>query len=358
MDRSEKIGLGVAVVGHVLLFGALSLGFLGAPELPKKIEQQPIDVSLVPDVALEATAPQSVQTPAESVAPDEGAPEDAAPPAPEEAEPEPKPDPVPPAPQPKPAPPKPAPKPQPAPEPVAKPQPKPKPAPPKPVAKPAPVAKPVVKPQPKPEKAPPTKAAPAKAAPAKAAPTKAAAKPSAAPAKTSSTSGKTSSASSAKPAKPSSTKGSGSTAEAKASRPRGSRLGDNFLKGLSADPSPSKSEAPKAAKLGAQAAANIGSAILRQVQPCANRQVTPGPGAERIRVTINLRLNRDGTLKSRPTISGHAGVDDDNRRYVDRVDDLAIATFVGCSPLRGLPDDLYDVQNGWSNFSLRYKLPG
>ncbi len=340
MDRSEKIGLGVAVVGHVLLFGALSLGFLGAPELPKKIEQQPIDVSLVPDVALEATAPQSVETPAESVAPDEGAPEDAAPPAPEEAEPEPKPDPVPPAPQPKPAPPKPAPKPQPAPEP--KPQPKPKPAPPKPVAKPAPVPKPVVKPQPKAEKAP----------PAKSAPTKAAAKPSAAPAKTSS------SASSAKPAKASSTKGSGSTAEAKASRPRGSRLGDNFLKGLSADPSPSKSEAPKAAKLGAQAAANIGSAILRQVQPCANRQVTPGPGAERIRVTINLRLNRDGTLKSRPTISGHAGVDDDNRRYVDRVDDLAIATFVGCSPLRGLPDDLYDVQNGWSNFSLRYKLPG
>ncbi|MES3084386.1 cell envelope biogenesis protein TolA [Sphingomonas faeni] len=344
MDRSEKIGLGVAVVGHVLLFGALSLGFLGAPELPKKIEQQPIDVSLVPDVALEATAPQSVETPAESVAPDEGAPEDAAPPAPEEADPEPKPDPVPPAPQPKPAPPKPAPKPQPAPEP--KPQPKPKPAPPKPVAKPAPVPKPVVKPQPKAEKAP-----PAKVAPAKSAPTKAAAKPSAAPAKTSS-------ASSAKPAKPSSTKGSGSTAEAKTSRPRGSRLGDNFLKGLSADPSPSKSEAPKAAKLGAQAAANIGSAILRQVQPCANRQVTPGPGAERIRVTINLRLNRDGTLKSRPTISGHAGVDDDNRRYVDRVDDLAIATFVGCSPLRGLPDDLYDVQNGWSNFSLRYKLPG
>ncbi|PTQ59523.1 cell division and transport-associated protein TolA [Sphingomonas sp. PP-CE-3G-477] len=345
MDRSEKIGLGVAVVGHVLLFGALSLGFLGAPELPKKIEQQPIDVSLVPDVALEATAPQSVETPAESVAPDEGAPEDAAPPAPEEAELEPKPDPVPPAPQPKPAPSKPAPKPQPAPEP--KPQPKPRPAPPKPVANPAPVPKPVVKPQPKAEKAP-----PAKAAPAKSAPTKAAAKPSAAPAKTSS------SASSAKPAKPSSTKGSGSTAEAKTSRPRGSRLGDNFLKGLSADPSPSKSEAPKAAKLGAQAAANIGSAILRQVQPCANRQVTPGPGAERIRVTINLKLNRDGTLKSRPTISGHAGVDDDNRRYVDRVDDLAIATFVGCSPLRGLPDDLYDVQNGWSNFSLRYKLPG
>jgi hypothetical protein len=51
------------------------------------------------------------------------------------------------------------------------------------------------------------------------------------------------------------------------------------------------------------------------------------------------------------------GIDDENERYVDRVEDLAVATFTGCSPLRGLPADLYDVKGGWSNFSLRYKLP-
>ncbi|WP_333963350.1 hypothetical protein [Sphingomonas aurantiaca] len=73
MDRSEKIGLGVALVGHVVLFGLLSVGFLDAPE-PPKIQQQPIDVSLVPDVALEATAPQSTEAPAQSIAPDEGGP--------------------------------------------------------------------------------------------------------------------------------------------------------------------------------------------------------------------------------------------------------------------------------------------
>jgi hypothetical protein len=110
--------------------------------------------------------------------------------------------------------------------------------------------------------------------------------------------------------------------------------------------------------MGAQAAANIGSAIQRQIQPCANRQVNPGPGASRIRVTINLKLNRDGSLAARPRVVGHSGVDDENNRYVDRVDDLAIASFVGCAPLRGLPEELYDVQNGWSNFTLRYKLPG
>ncbi|MGI4947684.1 MAG: hypothetical protein ACRYHC_03180, partial [Janthinobacterium lividum] len=87
-------------------------------------------------------------------------------------------------------------------------------------------------------------------------------------------------------------------------------------------------------------------------------QVTPGPGAERIRVSINLKLNRDGSLAAAPRVVNHDGVDDDNRRYLDRVDDLGIAAFTGCSPLRGLPDDLYDVPGGWRNITLRYKLPG
>lgn len=329
MDRSEKIGFGVAVIGHGVLFGLLSVGFLATPN-PAKLPQQPVEISLVPDVALEATAPQSVTPPAPSIAPDIGAPEDAAPPEPEEAEPDPEPEPTPPAPEPRPVPPKPAPQ-KPAP---------PKPAPPKPTPpKPAPAPRPAPAAKPRPPAS--EKTAPAKPARATA---------SSAPARTA--------AASAKPAKPAAAKGAGSSATATNARPRGSRLGSDFLKGLSDQPSPSKSDAPRAAKLSAQAAASIGSAILRQVQPCADRQVTPGPGAERIRVTINLRLNRDGTLAARPTISDHAGVDDENRRYVARVDDLAIATFTGCSPLRGLPDALYDVPNGWSNFSLRYKLPG
>lgn len=148
-----------------------------------------------------------------------------------------------------------------------------------------------------------------------------------------------------------------SASSAKAEKPRGSRLGKDFLKGIGSDPSPSKSQ-KQTGVMSATAMASIASAIVRQVQPCANRQVKPGPGAERIRVTINLRLNRDGSLAARPRVTDYTGVDDENRRYLERVQDLAIATFVGCAPLRGLPQDLYDVDNGWSNFSLRYSLPG
>jgi outer membrane biosynthesis protein TonB len=113
---------------------------------------------------------------------------------------------------------------------------------------------------------------------------------------------------------------------------------------------------PPATKMSAQAAADISSAIQRQVQPCADRQVNPGPGADQIRVVVNLRINRDGSLAGPPRIVGHTGVDDANQRYVTRVDDAVRAIFASCAPLRGLPAELYDVPNGWKSFTLRYRL--
>ncbi|HEX8383548.1 MAG TPA: cell envelope biogenesis protein TolA [Sphingomonas sp.] len=316
MERAEKVGLGVALAGHAVLFGLLSVGFLATPN-PDKLKNPPVEVSLVEEVAIESAAPEPAAEPAQSIAPEQGAPEDAAPP------------------EPAPAPPEPAPQPRPAPPPPAPPAPRPRPAPPRPAPKAAPMPKPRP-PQPRPAAAP-------KAAPARPAQPKVAAARPATPKQTAPAAAK---------------KGTGSTQTASASRPRGSRLGEDFLKGLSAEPSRSTNPNPPAARIGAQAAANIGSAIQRQIQPCANRQVSPGPGANRIRVAINLRINRDGSLAGRPTVRGHTGVDDDNSRYVDRVDDLVIAAVVGCAPLRGLPPELYDVPGGWSNFTLRYKLPG
>ena len=266
------------------------------PPSPPPPPVVPMDVTIADDVGLKAGAPNTTVDPAESKAPDIGNPEDSAPPAPAED----KAEPAPPKPQPEAAPP-------PKPAPVAKPEPK-KPAPPAP--KPAPKA------QPK---------------PAVAAPAKPEVKPG---------------------------KGTGSTANAIKPKARGLNFGSDYFKGASTKPSPATGTAPKSATMSQQAAMDIGQKIKQQVQPCANRQVNPGPGAERIRVTIRLKINRDGTLASKPMIVGHDGVDDDNRRYQRQVDDRAIATFMGCQPLRGLPPELYDVPNGWSDFSLRYKLPG
>ncbi|WP_353203621.1 cell envelope biogenesis protein TolA [Sphingomonas sp.] len=298
MTRNEGVGLAAAAIGHVVLFAILSVVWSAKPvPLPTP---KPIDVSLVDAVALDQRAPPAPEPPAQSTAPDPGPPEDAPPPA---KAPEPAPDPAPPKPQPAAV------------------------APPKPATKPLPpVKQPVAEKVEKPEK---TKAAPVKAA---APPAKAVA----------------------------ASKAAGANPKATKAKPTGSLLDDDFRKGLSQTPSKAKSPAAApGATMDAKAAADIGSAIRRQVQPCADRQVNPGPGASRIVVTIRLSLNRDGSLAARPSVSDdHGGVDDENRRYVDAVDRNAIATFSGCAPLRGLPPELYDVPRGWKAFILRYKLPG
>jgi hypothetical protein len=241
MDRAEATGFGVAALGHAALIAALSLGFTNAVQLP--LTNPPIEVSFVDEVGFQSAATEiATEPPAQSVAPELGAPEDAASqsamPTPDKAQPE---------------------------------------------------------------------------------------KPSA-------------------------------NQPDKAKQTKGSSLGD-ILKGIGRDPTPSKAQKPASAAMSAEAMSSITAAIQRQIQPCANRQVNPGPGANRITVRLNLKLNRDGSLAARPVVAGTLGVDNENNRYEERVKDLAIAAFTGCSPLLGLPEELYDVPRGWSNFIFRYKLP-
>ena len=140
--------------------------------------------------------------------------------------------------------------------------------------------------------------------------------------------------------------------------PRVSRIGDDFLKGIADSPSSSKSPAkPAAARFDAVAKANVAQAIAKQIQPCAERQRDLGPGANRIRVVLNIRLFLNGRLKGAPSIVRTSGVDDDNAQFEDLVKDQAIASYRECAPLR-LPADLYSTPDGgWSNINMTYRVP-
>jgi hypothetical protein len=291
-DWGQATGLALAVIGHVIAFALLSASFLAKPDMVK-INEQPIEVTLSDKIGLVATAPQSVTPPAQSVAPDIGKPEDAAAPAPSAAL---APSPTPPAPKPLPAP---------SPKPIA-------------LAKPAP-------------------AKPAPETPQK--PTRTQARDATLP-------------NPANLRNPS----TGRAADAAKPRPRGASLGDDFLKGLDDKPSKTRSQTPRAAVIDAQALASIRDAISRQIQPCADRQVNPGPGANRIITTLNLRLNPDGTLAATPAMVRQLGTDDENGRYAQRVRDLGIAAFKGCSPLK-LPPEFYSTANGgWNNINYNWQL--
>jgi outer membrane biosynthesis protein TonB len=99
ISRGEVGGLTLAVLGHVVLFGLLSLSYLASN--PPPIPNDPIEVTISDQVGLHSQAPVvSHEPPAALKAPEEG------PPVPDTPPPQPAPDPQPAT---KPAPPKPAP---------------------------------------------------------------------------------------------------------------------------------------------------------------------------------------------------------------------------------------------------------
>ena len=139
--------------------------------------------------------------------------------------------------------------------------------------------------------------------------------------------------------------------------PRVSRIGDDFLKGIADSDSRSEAPAKPAAKtFSATARASVGSAILRQVQPCADRQPFIGEGADQIRLRINLKLARSGRLTRPPTVLGMTGDPELRAKYGDLLEDQVRRIFAQCTPLR-LPAELYDTPTGgWSDFTFTYRV--
>lgn len=340
MERSDKIGLSVAAAGHVLLVAALSLGLLQPPPvIPPK--QQPMDVSLVDEVALTAST-RSPSSPATAVAPDIGAPEDAAPAPQAEAPPAPRPEPAPPPPpaakvQPKPQP-RPELKPEPKPVPKAEPKPVPKPTP-KPVKKPEPPKpKPVSKPAPEPKKAPPRPAA--KPSPA----TKPSTKPAATPSKsTSAAAAKSSAPTKAKPDAKATTSGSG-----KADKPRASRLGPNFLDGIAGNaPTPPKAGAASA-PLGAAEARALNTEVSRQLKP--HWRAPTGADVDQLVTVLRWRMNPDGSLASGPDLVEQSGKTETNRPQQQLHVEAAMRAVRAAAPFK-LPADFYSY---WKTATFRF----
>ncbi len=270
MQRAEATGLGVAAVGHVLLFGILSLGLTLAPK-PVPPLTQPVDIQIVNEVGLRNTVPNpSPVEPAPSVAPEVGPPVEMLPP-------------------------------EPAPIPVAKVAPAP--APPKPTPK---VATP----------APTTKPAPKVATPA--------AKPTPKTA----------------PAAPSRPKLALNLPGPSSAAPRGSRLGNDFLKGVSDRPTASTAQTPRAAA-GPAVEASLARELLRQLKPFWQKTAPTGADVEKLRTTVAVRLARDGSVMSVKVIVT-TGENDSNRNQVRLHQEAAIKSVRLAAPFV-FPAEQYDA---------------
>jgi outer membrane biosynthesis protein TonB len=268
MQRADATGLGVAAVGHVLLFGVLSLGLITAPK-PVPPLTQPVDIQIVDEVGLRDTVPNpSPVEPAPSVAPEVGPPVEA--PTPERT-----------------------------PAPVAKIAPAP--PPPKPALK-------VATPAPTPKLAPKVTTPALKPAPK------------------------------ATPAAPPRPKLALNLPRPGTATSRGSRLGNDFLNGVSDRPTASTAQTPRAAA-GPVVEASLAREVLRQLKP--HWKAPTGADAEQLRTTLSITLNRDGSVAAVRVIET-VGVTDSNRGQVRLHQEAAVKAVRLAAPFV-LPTELYDA---------------
>lgn len=323
MEKAEKIGVGVAAAGHVLLFVALSTSIL-ATRNAMKLDPVPIEIDMVKDVALSTTAPKiNTLPPPPAKAPEKG--------PPEEARPAPEPEPTPPAPKPAPPPPRPAPaKPSPAKPAPAKPTPA-KPAP----AKPAPAPREAVRPKPAPAKPAPAKPTPAKAVPAKPAPSK--------PTRTAAASPSDDQRDRRRPDRPSpaAAKPAAPAGKGQAARPRALALSDDIEKGAAGERTPRQtSTAPQAAAMGPQQKAALDAEIRRQLR--AHWRPPSGAEADQLVTLLDVKLDKTGRVIGTPEVIGQQGVTASNRPQAALHAERAIQAVKLASPFQNLPPEYYE----------------
>ncbi len=292
----ERLGLVFAIALHAGVLALLVVHRVDrAPPPPPRME-----VTLSDKVGLTDTSPNTQEQAAADIAPRLGA--APPPPAPIPAKPQPTPMQLPPPPLEKqalrlqPAPPRPVP-PKPAP-------PKPTPAKPTPVpsAKPSPLpSRTVTPPRPVPSPHPAPRAQPAQ-------PRRDVTPPD-------------------HPAKPAKTTG-------------GSRIGADFLKGVTSANTSGKAKTPPAQTAGPAVQAALVGAINRQIKP--HWVAPPGADADRLVTILAFDLNRDGTLDGPPRLVRQEGVTDSNRPQAARHVEQAIRAVELAEPFQ-LPTEYYDT---------------
>ena len=249
MEKAEKIGLGIAAAGHVALFGVLSLSILTTTN--DAFRNKPIEVMIADEVGLESAAPDPAKiTPATSVAPELGAPEESSFVVPE-----------------------------------------PLPEPPKAEAKPKPAVAP----------------APVSREPRR------------------------------RPDKPAST-----TAKSEPKpqpKPRGSRLGDDFLKGVTDAPSVSRNQNIAAETASPAAVASLQRELYRLVKQ--KWRPPTGADAELLRTKVTARLDSSGRIIGTPTATT-TGITPSNRSQVEVHQERAIAAVQLAAPFTTFPEKYYD----------------
>jgi hypothetical protein len=136
-------------------------------------------------------------------------------------------------------------------------------------------------------------------------------------------------------------------------RPGGTRVGADFLKGVPAAQSNGPAHNPPAAAIGPAVQSALSGAITRQLKP---RWVAPqGADAEKLVTILSWNLNRDGTLAGAPRVIRQDGITDANRPQAARHAEQAIRAVELAAPFE-LPDEYYDAWKRVASFRFDKRL--
>lgn len=123
----------------------------------------------------------------------------------------------------------------------------------------------------------------------------------------------------------------------------GSRIGNDFLKGVAGGKPSGKAQQQGAAVIGPEVKSALSGAIARQLKP---HWVAPqGVDADQLVTILSWDLNRDGTLAGPPHVIRQEGITDSNRPQAARHAEQAIRAVELAAPFQ-LPPQYY---NQWKH---------
>ena len=147
-------------------------------------------------------------------------------------------------------------------------------------------------------------------------------------------------------------KSSANTSSKPAKQAGGSRIGADFLEGVSGAKSTQGKGTP-AAQVGPQVRSALSSAITRQLKP--HWQAPQGPQAEELVTYLAFDLNQDGSLNGRPKVLRQSGITDVNRNQASRHAEQAVRAVQLAAPFN-LPAEYYDAWKHVSSFKFDKRL--
>ena len=122
-------------------------------------------------------------------------------------------------------------------------------------------------------------------------------------------------------------------------KPRGSRLGKDFLKGVTDNPSVSRNQNIRAQKASPAAVASLKRELYRLVKQ--KWRPPSGADAELLRTKVTARLDRNGKIVGSPKATT-TGITASNRSQVSVHQERAIAAVRLAAPFSTFPDKYYD----------------